>query len=110
MDPRIANLPEFNCLLQTICSKRFERLILGPSFRHTLSRNTNDQALHSFAERLYRLGAAEPLVMVLELDFVEEEMVSTLDAQRMWPLFSEVGVIVKNYDGSWAETLTDWYM
>ena len=100
MDPEMASLPEFSALLQTISSKHFEKLILGPSIGIIPSHwNANDRVFHSFAERLYILGATKPLTMVLEFIPLEEARAKMLDVQRMWPFFCEVGVIVKDCSG-----------
>ena len=101
MDPEMATFPESNDLLQTISSKHFEKLILGPNLGRIPSHsNTSDQVFHSFAERLYRLGATKPLTMVLEFLPWEEERVNMLDVERMWPLFCEVGtIVVKDHSG-----------
>ncbi|KAF9648986.1 hypothetical protein BDM02DRAFT_1997045 [Thelephora ganbajun] len=101
MDPEMVNFPEFDALLRTISSKNFEKLIVGPGVGKIPERwNSNDldQALHSFAERLYKLGAAKPLTMVLEFRPLEEAKDRKLDVQRIWPLFCEVGVIVEDFD------------
>ena len=59
--------------------------------------NNLDRVLHSFTERLYRLGAANPLTIVLEFRHSGEGI------QRPWPLFSEVGVLVEDYSGREVE-------
>ena len=65
--PEMVTFPEFNGLLQTISSKHFEKLILGPNVdKIPPSPDTSDQAFHSSTERLSRLGAKNPLTMVLE--------------------------------------------
>jgi len=94
----MVNHPEFDALLQTISSKYFERLIITGR-KTPPHRCTNDRALHSFAERLYKLGATKPLTMELEYSPVKGVEAGTPDAQSIWPLFCEVGVIVKDYNG-----------
>ena len=96
--PEFACLPEFDALLQTISSKHFNKLVLGPYISDILPHwNTNDRALHSFAERLYRLGATKPVKMMLELRPVGKGRVEIPNLKLMWPLFCEEGVIVKGY-------------
>ena len=100
VNPDIACLPEFDALLQTISSKHFNKLVLGPYISDILPHwNTNDQTLRSFAERLYRLGATKPVELVLELRPVESGRVKMPNVKLMWPLFCEEGVIVKCF--SW---------
>lgn len=100
IDPELASYPEFDVPLRTVSSKHFEKLIFVPGIsRNTSQWDQNDEIFRSFAERLYRLGAAEPLTLVLELRAMEEERVKTPDVQHMLPLFCEVGIIVKEYSG-----------
>ena len=101
--PEMVAFPEFNGFLQTISSKHFEKLILGPNFDIIPPNpDTSDQAFHSFAERLSRLGAMKSLTMVLEFFPVKGEMPNALDVERIWPLFCEVGVIAEDHSG-WNE-------
>lgn len=94
----MANHPQFDALLQTISSKHFEKLII--TGRKTPPHwGTNDRVLHSFAERLYKLGAAKPLTMELEYSPMKGVGGGTPDVRPIWPLFCEVGVIVKDYHG-----------
>ena len=101
MDPEMASrFPEFNCLLQTISSKHFEKLILSLSTHGVpVYWGANDRAFHSFAERLYKLGATKPLTMVLESSAAEEARDRMADFQDLWPLFCEVGIIVEGCRG-----------
>jgi len=100
--PEMATFPEIDGLLQTISSKHFEKLILGPNLDIIPSGpDTSDQIFHSFAERLYRLGTMKPLTMVLEFYF-RKEMLNVSDVERLWPLFCEVGVIIEDYS-SWRQ-------
>lgn len=97
--PEMIKFPEIDGLLQTISSKHFEKLILGPNLHVIPSGpDTSDQIFHSFAERLYRLGAVKPLTMVFELYYRKEEMLN-VDFEPLWPLFREVGVIIEDYGG-----------
>jgi len=95
----MASLPEFNAFLETISSKHFEKLVLvtfPPDTEKILQDwGANDQVLRSFAERLHRLGAKEPLTMVLE--YWRRGKGKLPDVRSVWPLFCEVGVVVKDY-------------
>jgi len=103
VDPEMATFPEIDGLLQTISSKHFEKLTLGPNLNTIPSGpDTSDQIFHSLAERLYRLGAMKPLTMILEFYPRKEEMPNLPDVERLWPLFCEVGVIMVDYTG-WRE-------
>ena len=94
----MANDPQFGALLQTISSKHFEKLIVTDR-KTSPHRGTNDRTLCSFAERLYKLGATKPLTMELEYGHAKGSTGETPDVQSIWPLFCEVGVIVKDYNG-----------
>ena len=105
VDPEMAKHTLFNALLQTISSKHFEELVIngrgGPP--HKVA---NDKVLRSFAERLRKLGVVKPLTMVLEYHPVREGGGDeTVDIQSIWPLFCQVAIIVKDYDG-WRR----WYV
>jgi len=95
IDSEMVGSPEFNILLQTISSKCFEKLTIGPCIPAYW--NTIDKTFHSFAQRLYKLGATKPLTIVLELRPVDEARDIMPDIQCIWPLFCEVGVVVKDY-------------
>ena len=85
MSPEIVKPPGFNDLLQTISSKHFKELIFGPrmyGIPYHLDTNDLDRVLHLFAERLYRLGAANPLTIVLEFRRREEGWIGAPDIQR----------------------------
>ena len=98
VDPRVADLTEFNTLLQTVSSVYFEKLVMGPIVSGLPEETkATDQAFCSLAERLYKLGAKKPLKMVLELSPETQEIYETSDIQRAWPLFCEVGVVVEEY-------------
>ena len=104
VDPEMATVPEIGGLLQTIFSKHFEKLILSPSLDVIRSGpGTSDQIFHSFAERLYRLGATKLLTMVLDFYSRKEAMCYMPDVERLWPLFCEVGVIMEDYGAGWRE-------
>jgi len=104
VDPEMVTFPEIDGLLQTISSKHFEKLILSPSLDVIRSGpDTSDQIFHSFAERLYRLGATKPLTMVLDFYSSKEEMRNMPDVERLWPLFCGVGVIIEDYGAGWRE-------
>ena len=99
----VVSSPQFGDLLQTISSERFEKLIIGSCITAIPAHwNTNDQVFCSFAERLYKLGAAKPLTMVLEFCVVKEVGDRTLDVQHIWPLFCDVGVIVEDYSAMYG--------
>jgi len=106
----MANHPQFDAFLQTISSKHFEKLIIaGRDSSPHWGVGTNDGVLHSFAERLHKLGARKPLTMELEYSTAEGVVGGTPDVQLIWPLFCEVGVIVKNYNGGrrWGHDTRD---
>jgi len=95
--PEMATFLEIDGLLQTISSKHFEKLILGPNLDIIPSGpDTSDQIFCSFAERLYRLGATKPLTMVLEFFRRKEETLNVPDVERLWPLFCKAGVIIED--------------
>ena len=98
VNPEIAKHILFSSLLQTISSKNFEELVINGR-GGSLHQGMNDQVLRSFAERLHKLEAAKPLTMVLEYHPDREEWDETVDVQKIWPLFCEVGAVVKDYNG-----------
>jgi len=104
VDPEMTTFPEIDGLLQTISSKHFEKLILSPNLDVIRSGpDPSDQIFHSFAQRLYRLGATKPLTMVLGFYNRKEAMRNMPDVERLWPLFCEVGVIIEDYGVGWRE-------
>lgn len=95
----MASTPQFNALLQTISSKHFEKLIFRDTSPRKILVYANDQLFHSFAERLYKLGATKPLSIVLKFSPEQEVGDGAPDVRRIWPLFCRVGIIVKEYGG-----------
>ena len=94
VDPEMAGLSQFSAPLQTISSKHFEKLIIGPNVDEIPACwSVNDQVVRSFAQRLYKLGVAKPLAVVIEFC---PGYGTVADVQRIWPLFCEVGIIVKD--------------
>jgi len=94
IQPLVGCLPALPAISGTISSRRFEKLIVGPTTRRVVeSLGKSDQVLCSFAERLYKLGAVKPLTVVLELPEAIRGWDGVLDVRRVWPLFCKVGVI-----------------
>lgn len=94
--PKLVGFPETHALLCTVSSKHFEKLVIHPHAAWTPENlRVNDRNFRLFAERLYQLGARKPLTMVLELLPDAHRRHGTLDVQKMFPQFCEVGVVVK---------------
>ena len=92
----MAGPPTLCTILNTISSKRFEKLMIGPAIETVpASWKETDQVLHSFAEKLYKLGAKKPLTVVLGFFKGAEGEEGMPDIERLWPLFCGAGVIVK---------------
>jgi hypothetical protein len=99
-DQTLASSPEFNAILQTVSSKNFEKLVISLGVNGIRGVfNANDQAFYSFAKRLYKLGARDPLAIVIEFPRGTQRRYNVLDAHCVLPWFSEVGVVVKERVG-----------
>lgn len=100
IDSGIATPSTLPAILDIISSKHFKKLILGALKQQSWWEF--DQVLRLYAERLYKLGAVKPLTIALDLPTMIEGKPGELYVQSAWPLFSEVGVIMREDWSLWA--------
>ena len=98
----LANPTNLRAILDTVSSKRFEKLVISPMICRKLP-DKYDQIFYSFAMRLRELGAVKPLKIAVEIamkDEYTEEWIE-LESRVAFPLSFGLGVIVPESGWKW---------
>ena len=95
--PNVASPTALHTIFNTVSSKHFEKLALGPESYKLFQPREYDRVFDLFAKRLRELGAVKPLTIVVESLEVNLGW-RTLDFRGFWPLFSKLGVVEQEYD------------
>jgi len=83
-----------------IVSGKRKKLEMYNAGRENKSTRRCSSEKHTFAERLYTLGTVKPLTTGgIGVSLYEKGRGFGIHFRRIWPLFYEVGVVVKGYNG-----------